>query len=119
MNFVADESVDAPIVAALRREGHHIAYVAEISPSITDDEVLTQANQSGSILITMDKDFGELVYRLKRIHAGVVLLRLAGQSESSKTQIVVDAIRAHAAEFANSFTVITSGTTRIRKPSPP
>ena len=44
MNFLADESVDGPIVEALREDGHDLQYVAEISPGITDDEVLDAAN---------------------------------------------------------------------------
>mgnify|MGYP000511514352 CR=1 FL=1 len=37
MNFVADESVEGSIVAALRTDGHNVTYVAEFAPSITDD----------------------------------------------------------------------------------
>ena len=74
MNLVADENVDQPIVDRLRQDGHLVVAVAELSPSISDDEVLRQANQQSALLITGDKDFGELVYRLGRVHAGVILL---------------------------------------------
>lgn len=60
MNLLADESVDGPIVARLRQEGHEIVYVAELSPSITDEEVLQQANARAALLVTADKDFGEV-----------------------------------------------------------
>ena len=50
MNFLADESVDASIVERLRSDGHDVAYVAEMSPGITDDEVLNSANSNESLL---------------------------------------------------------------------
>ena len=63
MNFVADESVDIQIVDRLRKDGHFVWYVTEMSPSITDDEVRELANSKSAPLITSDKDFGELVFR--------------------------------------------------------
>jgi Domain of unknown function (DUF5615) len=45
-----------------------VVYVAELSPVQDDDTVLNQANESAAILITADKNFGELVFRQKRIH---------------------------------------------------
>ena len=61
MKSVADESVDRQIVARLRNNRHSVWYVAEMSPSISDDEVLQLANKRTAPLITSDKDFGELV----------------------------------------------------------
>ena len=78
MNLVIDESVDNLIVEALRRDGHDVLYVSEFAPGINDDKVLDLANQSGALLVTEDKDFGELVFRNGRIHTGVVLIRLGG-----------------------------------------
>lgn len=75
MNFLADESVDGPIVTRLRQDGHQVEYVAEMQPGISDDRVLVLANQEGSLLITADKDFGELIFRQRRLMPGVVLIR--------------------------------------------
>jgi predicted nuclease of predicted toxin-antitoxin system len=71
MNLLANESVDRPIVERLRRDGHDVVYVADLSPSITDDEVLQQANNGNALLVTADKDFGELVFRQGWLHRGV------------------------------------------------
>lgn len=57
MIFVCDEGVDRSIVAQLRADGHDVTYIAEISPSIPDDEVLIEANDRGAVLVTADKDF--------------------------------------------------------------
>ena len=75
MNLLADESVDRPIVERLRADNHSVVYVAELDPGVGDDAVLERANHGAMLLITADRDFGELVFRLRRIHADVVLIR--------------------------------------------
>jgi predicted nuclease of predicted toxin-antitoxin system len=115
MILLADESVDQPIVERLRNDGHDTMYVAEFSPSITDDQVLQEANDRNALLLTEDKDFGELVYRLGRVHSGVVLIRLAGLPASSKADIVAKVLQDHATELSGAFSVISPGATRIRK----
>ncbi|MBN1671752.1 MAG: DUF5615 family PIN-like protein [Kiritimatiellae bacterium] len=114
MNFVCDESVDAPIVEQLRADGHNVVCIADISPSITDDQILERANAEQCPLLTGDKDFGELVYRLHRVTHGVVLIRLSGLSTRLKAHIVSDAIRLHGREMIRGFTVISPGLIRIR-----
>ena len=114
MKFVADENVDLPLIARLRKDGHDVYAVIEMSAGISDDEVLTQANQRGVVLLTGDKDFGELVYRDRRYTCGIVLIRLSGLTVAEKIEIVVDVIDKHASELANAFTVISHRNLRIR-----
>ena len=115
MNFVADESVDQPIVSRLRADGHLVEAVSELSPGITDDEVLSRATDRGAVLLTADKDFGELVYRQGRASTGVVLIRLSGLSAEIKAHIVSRVVQGHTAEFSGSFSVIQHGQLRIRR----
>jgi len=56
MKFVADESVDQPIVAHLRTDGHTVIAIVEMEPGVSDDTVLEIANQQRCILLTADKD---------------------------------------------------------------
>ncbi|MDW8053949.1 MAG: DUF5615 family PIN-like protein [Anaerolineae bacterium] len=63
MNFLADESIDRQIVDRLRREGHQVWYVAERHTGISDEEVLALSNREEALLLTADKDFGEIVFR--------------------------------------------------------
>lgn len=86
-----------------------------MEPGISDDEVLQLANSEGAILLTFDKDFGELVFRLGRVAAGVILIRLFGLSPADKAEILINAISAHSNELLGAFTVITSKSIRIRK----
>jgi predicted nuclease of predicted toxin-antitoxin system len=115
MNFLADESVDFPIVERLREDGHVVFAIAEMSPSISDDEVLDLANAQVMLLVTGDKDFGELVFRLKRVTHGVVLVRLLGVLATTKAEIVSSVIREHGNEMVGCFTVIEPGNVRIRR----
>jgi predicted nuclease of predicted toxin-antitoxin system len=115
MNLLADESVDRPIVDRLRHDHHRVWYVAEMEPGIADDIVLELANREGAVLLTADKDFGELVFRQYRLTSGVVLLRLAGLSPTRKAQIVLSGIKKHMTELMQAFTVMTPGAIRIRR----
>jgi predicted nuclease of predicted toxin-antitoxin system len=115
MNLLADESVDGPIVERLRREGHRVQYVAEMEPGMSDDAVLELANRHGSLLLTADKDFGELVFRQHRLMPGIVLIRLAGLSPTEKARIVASVIALRSTELPQAFTVITPRMVRVRR----
>ena len=60
MTFVADESVDRQIVEAVRGLGYDVLSIAESAAGV---DVLSRANDAQSVLLTADKDFGELVFR--------------------------------------------------------
>lgn len=115
MNLFLDENIDRQIVDRLRDDGHTAWYVAEMSPSISDDEVLSSANSKKAALITSDKDFGELIFRQRLVSCGVILIRLSGLSLESKTNIVSHAISRYATEMLGCFTVISKRRVRIRK----
>jgi len=115
MNLLADEGVDKRIVEQLRHAGHDVLYVAEMEPSINDDLVLRRANENHALLVTEDKDFGELAYRQALVHGGVVLVRLMGLSSSTKATTVAEVFEAHSSELLDAFTVISPGMVRIRK----
>ena len=115
MNFLADESVDRQIVDALRADDHAVLYVTEMDPGISDNEVLDKAEKGSAILITADKDFGELVFRQQRITKGVVLVRLAGLLPSKKAEIASTMIKKHLDAIQNAFSVISPNALRIRR----
>jgi len=115
MNVLADESIDRPIVDRLRQAGHKVIYIAETAAGLSDEDVLVQANRDGALLLTADTDFGELIFRQKRIHAGVALIRLLGISASLKAEILAQTLEDRGNEMAGSFTVISAGMVRIRR----
>jgi predicted nuclease of predicted toxin-antitoxin system len=116
VNFFSDESIDRQIVERLRQDGHRVPFVAEMDPGISDEMVLAHANRESAVLITADKDLGELVFRQKRLSIGVILVRLAGLAPERKAAIVAIAIESHSEELAGAFVVVTSKSVRIRRP---
>ncbi len=117
MNLLADECVPAEVVARLRADGHAVEDAGNDTPGAADDDVLARAAGSGRVLVTADKDFGELVYRLGRAHAGVVLLRLAGLSPQDRAETVSLVFREHGSELPGNFTVVEPYSVRVRRPN--
>lgn len=117
MKLLADEAVDAVTVARLRSDGHDVTYVAELAPGITDDAVLELANRDGRILLTTDKDFGELVLRLRRVTSGVLLIRLAGLPLPARAETVARVVADHGEQMAGAFSVVSPKALRIRASS--
>jgi len=66
MKFLADECCDAALVRALRADGHNVLYVMESMRGATDEEILSRAFAEDRVVLTEDKDFGELVCRFRR-----------------------------------------------------
>ncbi len=119
MKFIADEGVDATLVELLREASHDVFYFAESEQSTGDAEILKVANEQERILITRDKDFGELAYRMEMVHAGIVLVRLEELKSKTRSQIVFDFIAKNEAALENSFVVISAGIARVRKLNEP
>jgi predicted nuclease of predicted toxin-antitoxin system len=115
LRFVADENIDRQIVERLRQDGHVVLYIAEIDSGVNDQDVLKLANNEQAVLLTADKDIGELVYRQRLVHPGVIFLRLAGLLPAVKAELVGRAVNAHIKELVGSFVVISSRAIRLRK----
>ena len=83
--------------------------------SASDEEIFARAAEEQRVLITRDKDFGELIYRSGRLlPAGVVLLRLAPMTPSDLARIVLDAIRSRD-DWVGASAVITEKGTRSNR----
>lgn len=115
MIFVCDEGVDRSIVEQLRSDGHNVTYIAELSPSVPDDEVLREANVRGAVLVTADKDFGELVFRLGQLSTGILLIRLHDLTTQDRASLVAAVVLDHGAELTGAFSVLSPTKLRIRK----
>lgn len=114
MRILADESVARDLVAWLRASGHDVLYAAEATPGESDLNWATRAQIESRIIITSDKDFGELVFRDGLTGYGVVLLRLdhLPVAESlARVQSVWSVVEAHP---TGRFLVITEKKIRVR-----
>lgn len=112
--IVADESVDYSIVKKLRLNGFEVLAICESNPSLRDDEVLSIAVKYKAILITEDKDFGELVYRFNLGHCGILLIRLIDFTSDEKATLVLKAVTQHYKRLKNIFSVLDKKRIRIR-----
>jgi predicted nuclease of predicted toxin-antitoxin system len=86
-----------------------------LSAGAPDEAVLELSAQTGAVLVTSDKDFGELVFRRLISDSGVLLMRLAGLSPSEKAGVVSALVEKHKEDLADSFTVVSRSSVRIRR----
>ena len=113
MNFLADESCAGPVIRALREAGHDVVAIAEVAKGATDEQVLKRAVNEKRVLITEDRDFGELVYARGRSSAGVILVRFHSRAGRAKPATVVEAVAKLGARLRDAFTVVEPGRVRI------
>ena len=115
MKLVADENVDRQIGDILRASGYEVLSVAELDPGIDDNAVLARSLQAGAVLLTADKDFGELAFRQRLVHGGILPIRLDGLTPDEKAALVVDALELHGNEMGSGFAVLSASSFRLRK----
>ena len=117
MRFLADESLERSAVDVIRSLGHDVAWITEDQPSLADEDVLARAGATDRILITADKDFGDLVFaRGLPAAPGVILLRINADAYA-RAAILAAALQTRD-DWAAHFSVIDSKRIR-REPLPP
>lgn len=120
MRFLVDENIHADIVVWLRSLGQDVLYAAEVLARTPDDDLLDIARREDRILVTDDKDFGELVYRRRLASHGIVLIRLSTGSIDERLRRLREVWREIESHGAGHFTVIGDKKVRIRpmRPAP-
>jgi predicted nuclease of predicted toxin-antitoxin system len=88
MKFIADVNIEKNIVDELRNMSYDVKWIAEVDPYLEDTEILNIAHREDRILITNDKDFGEIVFRQKLLSSGILLLRVKGQDVKEKINLL-------------------------------
>jgi len=114
LRFLADECCDTGLVASLREDGHDVSYVLEGKAGLSDDEVLLEAYNEGRILLTEDKDFGELVYRLKKPSRGIILIRIDVKQRHMKWLRLKKLMENYEERLPGHFVVIDTQKFRFR-----
>jgi predicted nuclease of predicted toxin-antitoxin system len=119
MKFLLGQSTDARLVPYLRNLGHDTTRVgADYPGGIPDLQVLSLAHAEGRILITDDRDFGELVVRSKQPHAGVIYLRLGSYADLGTKLDRLDYVLTHYAAQLDQFLTVTLHKVRVRAQQP-
>jgi len=102
---------------ALRPADHDVVAIAEISPREEDPSVMERAVGESRILITEDKDFGQLVYASLQRTGGVIFIRFPARARRSLAATVVELVRRRGESLIGNFTVVQPGRVRTgRKP---
>jgi predicted nuclease of predicted toxin-antitoxin system len=114
MTLVADESVDFGLICRLRQMEILIVSISENYPGIKDAEVLKIASDNQCLLITEDKDFGELAYRLKLVHSGILLIRLSDVVRKERIELAAEIIVKNFDKLSCNFSVLNKSGLRIK-----
>jgi predicted nuclease of predicted toxin-antitoxin system len=114
MRFLADENVSRLVVERLRVAGFDVVSVRETRPGASDKDVLDEADKNDRVLVTEDRDFGELVVRQRLKVRGVILLELDRLSGAAEAELVAEIIRVHASKLTDNLLVVEPGRIRVR-----
>jgi len=114
MRLIANENVSGTVIRTLREQGHDVLSVKESMRAASDEAVLARAQSEQRLVLTHDKDFGELAFRYGLpASCGVVLFRLSGADPDSDNQHILQVLESRA-DWEGHFTVVEYDRIRIR-----
>ena len=114
MKFLANENFPLDAVDILRGAGHDVTWIRTHSPGAKDPVVLRHAISEQRVLLTFDKDFGELAFHAKLpASCGIVLFRIKARSSISLANAVLKAISSRV-DWAGKFSVVQPTRIRVR-----
>lgn len=114
LKFIVDVGVSNKVEKWLAAQGFDVVNVRNIDPRLPDHKIVEIAAKENRMVITMDKDFGELVYRNTAAHTGVLLLRLDGYSSQEKVNVIKKILEEHQDKIVGKFCVYKDNNLRIR-----
>ena len=113
--FLANENFPRPSVLFLREHGHTILSIQELHQGWSDIEVLQKARLEHLVILTFDKDYGELIFRYAiKNPPSVIFFRVKGRGPAFVGQILQEIITSNRIQFQNAFTVIDENNIRQR-----
>jgi predicted nuclease of predicted toxin-antitoxin system len=114
MRFLADENFPGEAIRQLERGGHDVVWVRTLAPGISDADIVAWAARESRIVLTFDKDFGELVWSAGLpMSSGIVLFRLPMPAAGNVGADLVARINERS-DWAGHFSVIEPGRVRMR-----
>ena len=114
MRILANENFPGLAITALHVRGHDVVWIRTDAPGSKDRDILQRAETENRVLVTFDKDFGELAFRLKLpASSGVILFRITTPSPQSVVQKVL-ATLASRTDWLGHFSVVEDSRIRMR-----
>jgi predicted nuclease of predicted toxin-antitoxin system len=114
LRFIVDESTGSAVVEYLQQLGYDVLFAGDIMARSDDSVILDLAVQQHRIVVTNDKDFGELVFRSGKPHDGILLLRLDDESPQNRLRVFQNVLRLYQERLPGNFVVATEKGVRIR-----
>jgi predicted nuclease of predicted toxin-antitoxin system len=115
VKFLLDESADYGLVQVLRGLGHDATSIShDYAQALSDTDVLAIAQREGRIILTGDRDFGELIFRQQLPHSGVIYLRLGSSPLPVKAALLIHVLTNYS-EYLHDFVVVTEKSIRVRQ----
>lgn len=115
MRFLVDESTGPAVARWLRSQGHEVFSIYESARGMDDDDIIQMAYAEVWILVTNDKDFGDKVYRERRPHRGIILLRLEDESAHVKIEVLQGLLERYSDQLMDRFIVLTEKRVRFAR----
>ncbi len=114
LRILANENLPGEAVEAMRQEGHDVVWARTYAPGRSDEAVLAQAQTEDRIVMTYDKDFGELAFRRGLpASCGIILFRMGPGGSVQATTLILAALRSRT-DWAGQFAVVEVGRIRMR-----
>jgi predicted nuclease of predicted toxin-antitoxin system len=115
MRILADENIEDAVVEWMRTGGHDVKKVESTLPSIDDRQVLAIAVAENRVLITYDRDFGDLVFRQRSTSTGIVLLRFSAAKLAGRILLLRQYWQDIEYTSAGTFMVVSDDRVRVRR----
>ena len=112
--LLLDENIGIIVAAALREKGYDVTSILEDTPGSTDQEVLGLAKKEKRIVVTLDRDFGSLVFRDSERHVGVLFLRLRKENTKTVIRVINSVLSQYGSKLKGKFIVASESSIRIR-----
>jgi predicted nuclease of predicted toxin-antitoxin system len=112
--FIVDVGVGRSIEEWLSSQNFQVLAISAINPEMDDYQIIKLAIKENGTIITMDKDFGELVFKNNNLHKGILLLRLDDAVSEEKLAVIQNIIPEHLEHLKNNFSVYQNGKLRTR-----
>ena len=116
MKFLADENIPILLIGQLQEKGWDVKHIGTKHAGISDEQVLELANIESRVLITFDSDFGDLIFKDRKIiRTGIIFFRLGQFMPDEPGKILLDILAENKVDFFGKISVVTKETVRQRK----
>lgn len=113
MRFLVDECTGTSVADWLKNENHDVFSVFEQWRGASDDAILEKCHQENYILVTSDKDFGEMVFRNQKVHNGIILVRCNPNNFVKRIEVLSKLLKNYSDKLENNFVVVSNDSVRI------